>query len=130
MLHEIGNGIFGRLVHTVPNGKYRSDHAQGFQQQWTLTLANLALVLETGLDKRVFDRPRLGINISDFTAEFAQTMGVPISDGIRLDFLPENLSAFQSGLRKDDIIITLGGKAITKDLESLASAIHSMKKRR
>ncbi len=127
MLHEIDKGTLVSLMHTVPDGKYWSAHAQDFQQQWTLTLANLAQVLETGLDKRVFDRPRLGINISDFTAEIAQTMGVPVSDGIRLDFLPENMSAYQSGLRKDDVLISLNGKTITKDLESLVSAIQSSK---
>jgi hypothetical protein len=44
-----------------------------------------------------------------------------------LDFLPEEMSAYQSGLRKDDVLIALDGKPITKDFESLASAIQGKK---
>jgi len=126
-LHEIDNVTLVSLVHTVPGGKYWLEHARDFQQQWTVTLANLAQVLETGMDKRVFDRPMLGINISDFNAEIAQTMDVPVIDGIRLDFLPEEMSAYQSGLRKDDVLIALDGKPITKDFESLVGAIQGKK---
>ena len=126
-LHGMGNDTLVTLIHTVPEGKYWSEHAQDFQQQWTVTLSNLAQVLETGLDKRFFDRPMLGINISDFNAGIAHSMGVPVSDGIRLDFLPEEMSAYRSGLRKDDVLVALDGKPITKDFESLLSAIQGKK---
>jgi uncharacterized protein YndB with AHSA1/START domain/uncharacterized damage-inducible protein DinB len=126
-LQEIGNNTLVTLIHSLPDGEYWSEHSQDFLQQWTVTLANLAQVLETGLDKRVIDRPMLGINVSDFNAEIAQSMGVPVSDGIRLDFLPEEMSAYQSGLRKDDVLISLDGKPITKDFESLVRAIQGKK---
>jgi uncharacterized protein YndB with AHSA1/START domain len=122
-LNNKGTETLVTLIHTLSDGDYWSEHAQDFQKQWEATLANLAQVLETGQDKRVFGRPSLGINISDFNAEIAQSMGVPVSDGIRLDFLPKEMSAYQSGLRKDDVLIALDGKLITKDFESLASAI-------
>jgi hypothetical protein len=115
------------LVHTVPEGEYWKENSQRFQQEWTWTLANLAQVLETGLDKRTFDRPMLGINISDFNASIAKGMGVPVSDGIRLDFLPEEMGAYQAGLRKDDVIFALGGKPITSDLGSLVLALQGKK---
>ena len=88
---------------------------------------NLAQVLETGLDKRIFDRPVLGINIDDLNEGIAKTMGVPVNAGIRLDFLPEKMGAYQAGLRKDDIIIELDGKSITNDLGSLLMAIQGKK---
>ncbi len=96
-------------------------------QEWARTLANLAQVLETGLDKRTFDRPILGINISDFNASIARTMGVPVTDGIRLDFLPEEMGAFQAGLRKDDVVIALDGNPITSDFGSLVKALQGKK---
>jgi hypothetical protein len=83
--------------------------------------------LETGLDKRTFDRPMLGINISDFNASIARTMGVPVTDGIRLDFLPEEMGAFQAGLRKDDVVIALDGNPITSDFGSLVKALQGKK---
>jgi hypothetical protein len=115
------------MAHTVPDGEYWTEHAQGFQQDWAWTLANLAQVLETGLDKRAFDRPMLGINISDFNVGIAKAMGVPVSDGIRLDFLPEEMGAYKAGLRKDDVVIALGGKPITNDFGTLVRALQGKK---
>ena len=115
------------LVQTMPDGEYWSNHAQGFQQEWARTLANLAQVLETGLDKRTFDRPMLGINMSDFNAGIAKAMGVPVNEGIRLDFLPEEMGAYQAGLRQDDVLIALGGKPITNDFGSLVMALRGKK---
>ena len=120
-------GTLVSLVQLMPEGEYWTEHAQGFRQEWVSTLANLAQVLETGLDKRTFDRPLLGINISDFNANIAKTMGVPVSDGIRLDFLPEEMGAYKAGLRKDDVIIMLGGKSITNDFGSLVMALQGKK---
>ena len=126
-LQEQAGGTQVILAHTLPEGKYWAEHAEGFQQEWTLKLANLAQILETGLDKRTFERPMLGINISDFNASIAKAMGVPVSDGIRLDFLPEEMGAYRAGLRKDDVIITLGGKPITNDFGSLVVALQGKK---
>lgn len=127
ILKEMDDGTLVSLAHTIPEGNYWSEHTRGFQEEWIRTLANLAQVLETGLDKRIFDRPMLGINISDFNPEIAQAMGVPVNDGIRLDFLNEEMGAYQAGLRKDDVVIELDGKAISKDFESLLNAIQGKK---
>jgi uncharacterized damage-inducible protein DinB len=122
-LAEKDNGTLVTLSHVVPDGKDWEQRTKGFQQEWSGTLANLAQVLETGLDKRTFDRPMLGINISDFNAEIARAMGVLVKDGIRLDFLPEEMGAFKAGLRKDDVLVELGGKPITNDYGSLVMAL-------
>ncbi|MGB8212190.1 MAG: SRPBCC domain-containing protein [Anaerolineales bacterium] len=126
-LQEKDGGTLVGLTHTTPDGEYWSEHARSFQQEWAWTLTNLAQVLETGLDKRIFDRPVLGINMSDFNEGIAKAMGVPVNAGIRLDFLPEKMGAYQAGLRKDDIIIELDGKSITNDLGSLLMAIQGKK---
>ena len=49
----------------------------------------------------------LGVNISDFNANIAKAMGVPVTDGMRLDFLPEEMGAYKAGLRKDDVLVGL-----------------------
>ncbi len=126
-LKERSGGTSVTLEHTLPDGDYWDKNSLQFQQEWNLTLANLAQVLETGLDKRTFDRPMLGINMSDFNAGIASAMGVPVNDGIRLDFLPEGMGAFKAGLRKDDVIIKLGGKPITNDYGSLVKALQGKK---
>jgi hypothetical protein len=69
----------------------------------------------------------LGINISDFNATIAKSMGVPVSEGIRLDFLPEEMGAYQAGLRKDDVVISLAGKPISNDFGSLVLALQGKK---
>jgi uncharacterized protein YndB with AHSA1/START domain len=120
-------GTLVSLIHTVPDGEYWTENSPRLHREWTSSLANLAQVLETGLDKRTFDRPMLGINISDFNASIARTMGVPVTDGIRLDFLPEEMGAFQAGLRKDDVIIALDGKPIINDFGSLVMALQEKK---
>jgi uncharacterized protein YndB with AHSA1/START domain len=122
-----GGDCLVSLVHTVPEGQYWNEQSKGLEQKWAGALANLAQILETGLDKRTFDRPMLGINMSDFTPAIAKALGVPVSDGIRLDFLPEEMGAFRAGLRKDDVIISLGGKPISNDYGSLVIALQGKK---
>jgi uncharacterized protein YndB with AHSA1/START domain len=126
-LQEKDGGTLVSLTHIVPDGEYWTENAQRFLNEWASTLTNLAQVLETGLDKRTFDRPMLGINISDFNSNIARAMGVPVSDGIRLDFLPEEMGAYLAGLRKDDVIIALAGKPITNDFGSLVKALQGKK---
>jgi uncharacterized protein YndB with AHSA1/START domain len=131
-LEEKNDGTQVTLTHILPYGEEEKAEmwgniANGFKGHWDATLPNLAAVLETGLDKRTFDRPMLGINISDFNAVIAESMGVPVKDGIRLDFLPVDMGAFKAGLCKDDVIVELGGKPITNDFGSLIMALQGKK---
>jgi uncharacterized protein YndB with AHSA1/START domain/uncharacterized damage-inducible protein DinB len=120
-------GTLVTLAHTLPEGQIWAENARHLREEWTRALENLAQVLETGLDKRTFDRPMLGVNISDFNAEIAKAMGVPVKDGMRLDFLPEEMGAYKAGLRKDDVLVGLAGHAITNDFGSLISALQGKK---
>jgi uncharacterized protein YndB with AHSA1/START domain len=126
-LVEKEGGTLVTLVQEVPEGEYWTNNAPRFQEEWRRTLGNLTQVLETGLDKRIFDRPMLGINMSDFSAEIARSMGVPVTNGIRLDFIPENMGAFKAGLRKDDVLVALDGHPITNDYGSLVTALQGKK---
>ncbi|HTX91004.1 MAG TPA: SRPBCC domain-containing protein [Anaerolineales bacterium] len=120
-------GTLVTLAHTVPAGEEWSKRAEGFRQEWAATLGNLAQVMETGLDKRTFERPMLGINLSDFTPDIAKAMGVPVTTGMRLDFLPEEMGAFKAGLRKDDVLVELAGKPLTSDFGTLLTALQGKK---
>ncbi len=122
-LEKADGGTLVSLTQTLPEGDYWVENAPRFRQEWGFTLDNLAHVLETGLDKRTFDRPMIGINISDFNAEIARALGVPVKTGIRLDFLPTEMAAYKAGLRKDDVLVSLGGQPITNDFDSLLTAL-------
>ena len=99
----------------------------GFQTEWDFTLPNLASVLETGLDRRTFDRPMLGINISDFNPEIAKNLEIPVNQGVRLDEVRQGMGAFAAGLCKDDVIVELDGKSITNDFGSFVAALSGKK---
>ncbi len=120
----------GTLVvfnHSVPDGEDWKQRAQGFKTEWDSTLANLASVIETGLDRRTFDRPMLGINISDFNPDIAKTLRVPVSQGVRLDEVRQGMGAYAAGLCKDDVIVELDGKSITNDYGSFVAALTGKK---
>ena len=126
-LKEQRDGTQVTLVHAVPDGEGWAERAKGFKAEWDSTLPNLASVLETGLDRRVFDRPMLGINISDFSPEIAKACGMPVSEGLRLAEAREGMGAHAAGLQKDDVIIEFAGKPITNDFGSLTLALQGKK---
>ncbi len=121
------NGTLVTLDHIVPDGDDWKQLAEGFKTEWDTTLPNLASVLETGLDRRTFDRPMLGINISDFNPEIAKTLGVPVTQGVRLDEVRAGMGAAAAGLCKDDVIIELDKKPVTNDYGSFVAALQGKK---
>ncbi|MCX6035761.1 MAG: SRPBCC domain-containing protein [Chloroflexi bacterium] len=127
MLTPKDDGTLVTINHIVPDGDEWRQRAQGFKVEWDSTLPNLASVLETGLDRRTFDRPMLGINISDFSPEIARTLRVPISQGVRLDEVRQGMGAHAAGLCKDDVIVELDGKPIMNDYGSLVAALKGKK---
>jgi uncharacterized protein YndB with AHSA1/START domain len=120
-------GTFVRFDHIVPEGDEWKKRAEGFKTEWDSRLPNLASVLETGLDLRTFDRPMLGINISDFTPEIAKTLRVPVNQGIRLDDVRVGMGASAAGLCKDDVVVELDKKPITNDYGSFVAALQGKK---
>jgi uncharacterized protein YndB with AHSA1/START domain len=121
------NGTLVTMAHTVPDGKAWAKRAVGFKAEWDSTLPNLASVLETGLDRRIFDRPMLGINISDFSPAIAKAMGVPVKEGMRLDEARVGMGAHAAGLCKDDVIVEMNGHKITNDYSTFVAALQGKK---
>jgi uncharacterized protein YndB with AHSA1/START domain len=120
-------GTLVTLDHIVPDGDEWKHRADGFKAEWDSTLPNLASVLETGLDRRTFDRPMLGINISDFNPDIAKTLRVPVTQGVRLDEVRSGMGASAAGLCKDDVIVELDKKPVTNDYGSFVAALQGKK---
>jgi uncharacterized protein YndB with AHSA1/START domain len=124
-LAEKNGGTVVTLTHGgIGSGKKWSSAAKEFQSEWEASLENLQSVLETGQDLRVVRRPVLGISLGEFNAEMAVRLGVPVTEGARLDDVLEGRAARAAGLRKDDVIVRLGGKKIAGSA-SFVSAMQS-----
>jgi membrane-associated protease RseP (regulator of RpoE activity) len=96
---------------------------QSLKEGWESGLANLKAVLETGLDKRVYDRAFLGILIAgQVTADQAAELGIDAEGGIRISGTMADTGAAAAGLLANDVIVDMGGSA-TKDFNSLQAAI-------
>jgi uncharacterized protein YndB with AHSA1/START domain len=93
----------------IGTGKAWAPIAGEFQKEWEKSLENLASVLETGEDLRLTRRPMMGIGVSDFDAEIARQIGVPVSQGIRLDAVVGGMGAEAAGLQSGDVIVHMGG---------------------
>ncbi len=122
-LTEQDGGALVRLSQEVPLGKKWEGQAEMYQGHWRGSLLNLASVLETGLDRRITQRPMLGIMVGEFNSQVAARLGVPVTQGIRLDGTMEGLGAHAAGLQQNDVIVAVDGKTITSDFASLHSAI-------
>ncbi|NUM47687.1 MAG: SRPBCC domain-containing protein [Anaerolineales bacterium] len=87
---------------------------EGFASEWPPALANLKSVLETGIDKRLYDRPMLGFFIGGLVDENLKTrLGLPVSTGMHVAGVIDGMGAQKSGLKGDDVIYTIDGVEIT-----------------
>jgi hypothetical protein len=91
---------------------------------WKRSLENLASVLEIGADLRITRRPMLGITVSDFNAELAKKMGVPVSEGYRLASVLDGMGAQAAGLQSNDVIVSFNGQEVLKGAD-LTNALAS-----
>lgn len=120
-------GTLVRMEHEVPDDPAWELKAQNFQNEWQSSLRNLASVLETGIDRRIADRPMLGILPGDFTPEQARQLGVPVNVGVRLDGVVDGMGAQRAGLQKDDVVVSLAGRPVTGDPGSFPAALAGKK---
>lgn len=124
---EKDGGSLVRLEHTVPDDPSFANKAEGFRENWVESLENLKSVLETGIDRRIADRPMLGIVPGDFTEEQAKALDVPVREGLRLDSVVNGMGAQKAGLQGNDVIVGMAGHPITNDPFSLPNAIAGKK---
>ena len=116
-----------RLDHEVPDDSAWAGKAESFRENWVESLENLKSVLETGIDLRIANRPMLGVIPGDFTPEQAASLGIPVSEGLRLDGVLDGMGAQKCGLQRNDVLVAMAGKPITNDFNSLPSAIAGKK---
>jgi uncharacterized protein YndB with AHSA1/START domain len=121
------DGTDVKITHTVPEGSQWNTLLEGFQEEWSVGLKNLAYLLETGKDIRSVSRPMLGIIPGDFNAEQAMRLHVPVAEGIRLDGVVDGMGAAHAGLIRDDVIVSMAGNPITGNPESLPKALNGKK---
>lgn len=111
----------------IPTAEEWAQTRQELQQGWETGLSNLKSVLETGLDRRIYDQPFLGILISGtVSTEQAESLGLPVSGGLRISGTAPETGAAALNLQDGDIIVNLGGGEVT-DLPSLRAALRPFK---
>ncbi len=112
-----------QLEHSGVGSGPEWDHTiEEIKEGWTSGLDNLASVLEIGEDMRFTRRPMMGIGLNDFNEEIAQVLGVPVSQGVRIDNTLEGMGAQAAGLGTNDVIVTLAGRQVNS-FPDLAAAL-------
>ena len=94
---------------------------------WETSLVNLKSILETGLDRRIYDQPFLGIIIGGvLNAEQAKEQSLPINGGILINGTAPNTGAEAAGLQNGDVLVNMGGTE-TADFNGLQAALRPFK---
>lgn len=81
-------------------------------QGWEIGMENLASIFLNGEDVRITQRPMLGIMLSDFDDQIAKELGIPVSEGVRIDQPIQGMGADLAGLQQDDVIVEMDDKTI------------------
>jgi uncharacterized protein YndB with AHSA1/START domain len=98
----------------VGTGKKWKQSVAAITHGWEVGLENLQSVMETGHDQRFTLRPTLGVTgAEELTPETASRLGVPMEHGVRIDGTAPGLGAEAAGLRKDDVLVSLGGHKVS-----------------
>jgi uncharacterized protein YndB with AHSA1/START domain len=91
---------------------------------WSKGILNLVSVLENGPDLRIVNRPMLGVTFGDFDQHRAASLGVPLSEGLRVENVVDGMGAQSAGLQRNDVIFSLNGKS-TPDYAAVVSALET-----
>lgn len=114
---KVEHGPFGASVEWA-------ETVEGLETGWRYALENLASVMAIGEDLRFTRRPMLGIVIGEFNAEVAAQMGVPVTQGIRLDSVVAGMGAEAAGLQPADVVVAIAGHDVV-DWSSLTNALQA-----
>ncbi|MCB9133952.1 MAG: SRPBCC domain-containing protein [Anaerolineales bacterium] len=116
----------GTLI-TLHHEQVPADEVAGYNQNWPPSLENLKSVLETGIDKRLYDRPMLGFFIGGLVDEnLKNRLGLPISTGMHVAGVIDGMGAQKSGLKGEDVIFSVDGVEITS-FDSIRSILGNHK---
>lgn len=84
------------------------------ERGWEIGVRNLVSVLEEGPDLRIVNRPMMGILFGEYEKKHAEELGVPVSNGMRIDSVVDGLGAQAAGLKKNDVIVAVDGKPVSE----------------
>ncbi|MFO0966414.1 MAG: PDZ domain-containing protein [Gemmataceae bacterium] len=70
---------------------------------------------------------RLGISVSKPAAALAEQLNLPEGQGLVLESVSAGSAGAKAGLKKNDILLELGGKKITNDVSALVKALDGFK---
>jgi len=100
---------------TVEQSNLTKEKAAEYRARWETALDNLKSVLETGLDRRFYDRPMLGILISGTVdKDIQERMSLPVDYGILIGGTVPGMGAEGVGLIENDALIEMDGIALKK----------------
>ena len=101
-----------------------AETVQGLETGWHYALENLGSIMATGEDFRFTRRPMLGITVGDFNADVAAHLGVPVTQGIRLDSVVAGMGAATAGLQPGDVVVAMAGHEVV-DWANLTNALQA-----
>lgn len=114
------------VEHTgIENSPQWAKASEEISRGWNNGLRNLVSVLEAGPDLRITNRPMMGIMFGDFNKKRAEELGVPVSEGMRLEGTVDGMGAQKGGLMKNDVIVAIGGKP-TPDFASVTNVLQGL----
>jgi uncharacterized protein YndB with AHSA1/START domain len=103
----------GTDVEVTHDGITSSEMAERARRLWEEGLENLQSLVETGDDLRFTRRPMFGLNDADeMTSEIAEKIGVPVTEGLRLNGLVAGMGAEAAGFQKDDVVVAIGDRDV------------------
>jgi len=122
------DGSVVKIVHHgIGTGSEWAERIAAYKKGWETGLANLKSVMESGLDKRIYDRPMLGILIGEAVdAQKAAELGLPLDYGAILGGVVAGMGAEAAGLQKGDVLVSLNRKAL-KSYQDFAPALANCK---
>jgi uncharacterized protein YndB with AHSA1/START domain len=104
------------------NGPEWQSTVDALESGWRRSLENLASLLTSGEDLRFTRRPMLGITVGDLNEQIAAEIGVPVTEGIRLDSVLDGMGAAAAGLQANDVVVGIAGRPVS-DWETLQGAL-------
>ena len=97
----------------VPAGKKFAEISERIRKGWEIALENLQAVQERGEDLRITMRPMLGVSgLEILTPEIAERIRTKARYGVRIDGTVAGMGAEASGMRKDDVIVSMDGQKV------------------
>ena len=122
-----GGGTRIEVSHSgLGSGEAWDQARQGLEMGWKSGLDDLRYMLETGLDLRFMSRPMLGVFTGFLDEPTIKRLGVASNEGVLLSGVVEGSGAHAAGLQSDDLLLALGGAALT-NFNSLSVAMSKHK---